>query len=1073
MRLLPARNWLTKYSPESGDLVADFYIPALECAVRYDRSTGYFSAYALALAARGIEGLVRNQGRMRIVVGCTLKPQDVAAIQQGADLRDRVEAVLLAEPLCSDDATAVDALGLLAWMVAKGYLDVKVAVPCDEDRKPIAGLGLFHEKAGILEDAAGNRLAFSGSINETEAGWKHNWDSFHVFTTWGGSTAHVQAEEDSFQRLWADKTATAIVMDVPAAVRLELLKFLPKDDLPGRLRTKSADAVPPVEPTAPIAGLPSPEPQSDPRRLVWGYIRHAPAWPDGGERVGEATSAVIPWPHQVRAFQRLYAHWPPRLLIADEVGLGKTIQAGLLLRQAWLAGRAKRILVLAPKAVLRQWQIELREKFNLNWPIYDGQRLCRYPSRGLQGEAQRPVDAKAWHREPCVLVSSHLMRRRDRAAELLSGAEPWDLVVLDEAHHARRGGGGLGADQRPNQLLRLMQSLRERTQGLVLLTATPMQVSPVEVWDLMALLGLPADWHLRAFLDFFEYAAAPNPSHAQLRRMADLFQAAEVTYGALGEEDAMRHLPDLSRLKVRKILRALRDTASIPLKQLETSERQAAVRLMKLHTPLRALISRHTRELLRRYREAGKLKALIATRKVEDRFVEMTPAERLVYEQVEDYIGSTYDNAAADERTAVGFVMTIYRRRLASSFHALTRTLEGRLAAVGDQMTQGSAQGPARAVDEDVPDDELGEEEIDAEEAVDLERQALDLEEMGDIRALLAAAKRLPSDTKAGVLLDVLTELREQGYRQAMIFTQYTDTMDFLRGRIADTFGPGVICFSGRGGEILTPAGDWHLITREATKKRFRDGLAEIMVCTDAAAEGLNFQFCGALVNYDMPWNPMRVEQRIGRIDRLGQEHPEIRIVNLHYQDTVEADVYDALRHRINLFQSFVGRLQPILARLPRAITEVALGRPEDRERARANLVTDIASEVESAEQAGFDLDEVTADDLDAPERPPARYDLADLGALLARPELLPPGVQTKVVGARDWSWQAPGMPAPVRVTTDPDFYEQHPDSTELWSPGSPVFPVPEAVAESQELEGVDYRSLVAGKSATSSPTDR
>jgi hypothetical protein len=296
--------------------------------------------------------------------------------------------------------------------------------------------------------------------------------------------------------------------------------------------------------------------------------------------------------------------------------------------------------------------------------------------------------------------------------------------------------------------------------------------------------------------------------------------------------------------------------------------------------------------------------------------------------------------------------------------------------------------------------------------------------------------------------------------------------MDFLRGRIADTFGPGVICFSGRGGEILTPAGDWQVITREATKKRFRDGLAEIMVCTDAAAEGLNFQFCGALVNYDMPWNPMRVEQRIGRIDRLGQEHPEIRIVNLHYQDTVEADVYDALRHRINLFQSFVGRLQPILARLPRAITEVALGRPEDRERARTNLVTDIASEVESAEQAGFDLDEVTADDLDAPERPPARYDLAGLGALLARSDLLPPGLQTKVLGARDWSWQAPGMPAPVRVTADPDYYEQHPDSTELWSPGSPVFPVPEAVAESEELEGVDYRSLVAGQSATTDPTD-
>src|SRR3546814_16074594 len=91
--------------------------------------------------------------------------------------------------------------------------------------------------------------------------------------------------------------------------------------------------------------------------------------PHGGERVGEATSAVTPWPHQLRAFHRMYDNWPPRLLIADEVGLGKTIQAGLLVRQAWPAGRARRVLILAPKAGLRQWQIELREEINLHWLI--------------------------------------------------------------------------------------------------------------------------------------------------------------------------------------------------------------------------------------------------------------------------------------------------------------------------------------------------------------------------------------------------------------------------------------------------------------------------------------------------------------------------------------------------------------------------------------------------------------------------------------------------------------------------------------------------------------------------------
>ena len=368
-----------------------------------------------------------------------------------------------------------------------------------------------------------------------------------------------------------------------------------------------------------------------------------------------------------------------------------------------------------------------------------------------------------------------------------------------------------------------------------------------------------------------------------------------------------------------------------------------------------------------------------------------------------------------------------------------------------------------------MPDDELAEEAMDADQALDLEQQALALEELGDIRALLTAAKRLPHDTKAGVLLEVLRGLREQGYRQAMVFTQYTDTMDFLRGRIADAFGPGVICFSGRGGEVLTPAGDWQVISREATKQRFREGRAEIMVCTDAAAEGLNFQFCGALVNYDMPWNPMRVEQRIGRIDRLGQEHPQIRIVNLHYADTVEADVYHALRTRIDLFQTFVGRLQPILARLPQAIAQVTLGPPGDRALARANLVSGISSEVTAAEQSGFDLDEVTAKELEEPERPPALYSLSDLGALLTRPELLPPGIESKPLGNRDRSYLAPGMAAPIRVTTDPDYFEQHPDSVELWSPGNPLFPQPAMVAEPEELVGVAWGTLLSSCSAGTS----
>ena len=221
-------------------------------------------------------------------------------------------------------------------------------------------------------------------------------------------------------------------------------------------------------------------------------------------------------------------------------------------------------------------------------------------------------------------------------------------------------------------------------------------------------------------------------------------------------------------------------------------------------------------------------------------------------------------------------------------------------------------------------------------------------------------------------------------------------------------------------------------------------------------------------MNYEVPWNPMRVEQRIGRIDRLGQEHPHIRIINLQYADTVEADVYPALRDRIDLFQTFVGRLQPILARLPRGITDVMLDRAQDREIGRANLVTDIQSEVDAAEEAGFNLDEVTAEELEAPPRPDALYSLADLEKLLRDATLVPPGLEAKPLGSTDFAYLAPGISVSVRVTTDPDYYDQHPESTDLWSPGNPLFPTPDVIASPDEVRGLDWRQTIVGEKSPS-----
>ncbi len=705
--------------------------------------------------------------------------------------------------------------------------------------------------------------------------------------------------------------------------------------------------------------------------------------------------------------------------------------------------------------MLKQWQIELREKFNLNWPIYDGQRLIWYPSPALAGNTVRSVSSDDWHRQPCLLTSSHLLRRQERAPVLLETAEPWDLIVLDEAHHARRRGGGANPnDQRPNQLLRLMQGLRRRTQGLILLTATPMQVHPLEVWDLLALLGLPPAWDAPSFLEFFELAAKPNPSHGELARLRALFRAVEAEYGAVTLAEVQKAAPRLSASQARHLLDALHDAATIPLKQLSAPQREAAVRLMKAHTPLRRLISRHTRELLRRYFQAGKLDTTIAQRQVEDRFVALSAAERHVYTAVEDYIATTYQNTVADQRNAVGFVMTIYRRRLAS---ALAQTLQHRGSGLGRDKED---HGPTPSADEDLLDDDAAEEVMDSDEATRLEQAALAREEKHDLERLLRAARALPTDTKARVLAEVIRELREQGYPQIIVFTQYTDTLDFLRDHLLQTADIRVLCFSGRGGEARTPDG-WRTISREETKRRFREGQAELLLCTDAAAEGLNFQFCGALVNYDMPWNPMRVEQRIGRIDRLGQRYPLVRIVNLHYEDTVETDVYCALRQRIHLFQTFVGRLQPILAKLPKAIADATLTSPADRARARHALTAQLDEEVTQAEASNFDLDEATAADLEIPERPAPLYDLAGLNRLLQQPDWLPPGVRVKKVGQKDYAYLAPGMSREVRITTDAEYFDEHPESTELWSPGSPLFPPPEPVLDADAINEADFNKLL------------
>ncbi len=805
MPLLTETRWKFRYSHEDGNLVERFYNPALACAVEYCRTTGYFTADALALAARGLAGLFANEGRMRLVVGCTLDPGEREAIEEGYDLREQLERQLAAADLTPPDEHARQGLELLAWMVANGYLDVKVAVPVDAHGRPARVPGIYHAKFGIIVDDEGNTLTFSGSINETAGGWVNNCESFHVHCAWLSETekAHADEELEAFARLWENRSGGARVFDFPEAARRKLLEYLPNEDRP---------VTPPVARTPQAMSAAAFRLTNEEfHRSVWTFLRVAPEMPNG-IRTGEATSAVSPWPHQVRTYARFLEQWPCRLLIADEVGLGKTITAGLIVRQALISGRAKRILILTPKSVQIQWQNEFYEKFNLNVPIYDGETLHWRPAYGRTCPLERAVARDEWQREPIVLASSFLMRRRDRTAELLTG-DPWDLVLLDEAHHARRRGAGTEQEKGPNALLGLMRELARRCRSLLLLTATPMQVHPVEIWDLMDLLGLPPKWAAEphAFLKYFTWASG-NPSPETLDLLAAWFRDCEAYFGPLTDAEIAAVTPGLSSIKRTKVIRALRDSAQAPRRMLDPESRRALLDVLKACSPLRWRMVRHTRELLRSYRRANKLDLPIAEREVRDIPVEMTPDESALYSQVEDYISETYSKATSDKRTAIGFVMTVYRRRLASSFEALKRTLNARLEKLG-------------LSEEDVSLDEAVDEVMAPEEAAELAASTAELEERERILALLRSIARLNTDTKARKLHAELVRVFATDSGSAIVFTQYTDTMEYLREFLARELPDvPVASYSGAGGAWRDGSGRWIACTKEEIKRRLKAG---------------------------------------------------------------------------------------------------------------------------------------------------------------------------------------------------------------------------------------------------------
>lgn len=1013
-------EWQIAYGPSDHPL-HNFYIPALQRSVRYDRSAGFFSSSALAIAAAGVAGLIQNNGRMRLLVGAELSDRDVQAIVKGQTIEEIVEQKLIEVLNQPVEEVMRQRWEVLAWMIANHTLEIKVVLPIDQRGLPIPhAVEYFHIKEGIFTDSSGDQISFAGSVNESLTAWQRNYEQFDVYRSWDESRPYHMQRVHRFDRLWNGKEEFWLAFDIPQAARSKLIDFAPTSapeydplDRRDRLTQRITQDI---------------EERLRKERIIFQFLRDLPYMP-GNEHLGAATSAVEPWPHQIRVAQQIIENYPRSYMLCDEVGLGKTIEAGLVLRQLVITKTVRRCLLLVPRSVARQWQEELYEKFVLDIPLFDGRHFKNYSGEQLQ--PQHP-DSNPWNQFDIFIATSQLAKRQERH-EQLRQARPWDLIMVDEAHHARRKDFLQENYYRPNRLLDLLTDPKIRKQSILLMTATPMQVHPLEVWDLLKVLGLGGKWGADSsnFMAFFTELRQSDFSSISWDFVFSMVCDYLETGGSLDPafvQDGRRALGPVNWKKVEEL--PCTNNVSGRIKRLPVSTQPYIRELARRHTPLRQYMFRNTRDLLREYVTQGLLDATVPNRAPELVWIPMRADERDLYERIEEYISQFYRKYEA-KRTGLGFVMTVYRRRLTSSFYAVRKSLERRL-----EFLQGQLQNGSWATDEDIEQEELTADI--GEELNDLETGFYQ-EEVDYVRDFLSHLDQLIAyDSKTEQLVTDLGRLFLT-HSTVIVFTQYTDTMDYLRAKLLDVYHDQVACYSGRGGELWNGI-SWVEVSKEEIKQKFRRGdEVKILLCTEAASEGLNLQTCGVLINYDMPWNPMRVEQRIGRIDRIGQIHETVYIRNYFYEETIEARVYQALSNRIDWFENVVGNLQPILARIGRVIENLVMTTRDEREarfkQAIAELEDSLAEQSEQDVLDVYEGTEIVHHDIGI--RPPIT--LAELESFIVQSQHLERAFKLHPDIDRAFVISNP-VSETQDVTFDPATFDAHPNSLQMLSFGNVLF---------------------------------
>jgi ATP-dependent helicase HepA len=580
-------------------------------------------------------------------------------------------------------------------------------------------------------------------------------------------------------------------------------------------------------------------------------------------------------PYQYRPVLKLVRADRPRLLIADEVGVGKTIEAGLIIKELKARNDISSVLIICPKALVaeRKWFLEMK-RFDERFTALDGPTLRHcLQETDLEGEWPQQYEKAII---PFSLFDSNLLFGREgrtrKAKEGLLALDPppkFDLVIVDEAHHLR------------NAQTFLHQGVRyfcENAEAVVFLSATPVQLGSE---DLFTLLNVLRPDLIIDHASFNQMAAPNGPINAaasECRRAEDGWQ-----------QRAASHLKDAATTQWGKLF--LRESpvfqSAFDLLQTEVIEdrdRVAVTRTIEELYTFSSLINRTRR------RDIGEF----TVRTPETLHVPFTLAQQELHDKLLLVIAKIL--SASHGQQNVKFMMTTIRRQAASCLYGLKPLLSDILA------------GKLR--DLEVCDD--GDDELDS-----IEPNVL-ISIKADIDEILTLAERLdPQDQKADALLRVLRDKSRMPKNKSLLFTTFRHTLSYLSDRCENEgFRFGVI----HGG--IADEERAELRSRFALDKEHTSAI-DVLLSSEVGCEGLDFQFCDLMVNYDLPWNPMRIEQRIGRIDRYGQKSDSVAIVNLVTPGTVDAEIYERCLLRIGVFNQSVGGSEEILGTITQELRNI------------------------------------------------------------------------------------------------------------------------------------------------------